>query len=47
MKTAIGEGQYMLLFYDHAMRHTDEYILRSKSEALEIFKEWKAHAENQ
>jgi len=32
----------MLLFIDDATRHTDEYILKSKSEALEKFKEWKA-----
>jgi hypothetical protein len=32
----------MLLFIDDATRHTDEYILRYKSEALGKFKEWKA-----
>jgi hypothetical protein len=32
----------MLLFIDDAMRHADEYILKYTSEALEIFKEWKA-----
>jgi hypothetical protein len=31
----------MLLFIDHAMRHTDEYILKDTSEDLENFKEWK------
>jgi hypothetical protein len=37
----------MLLFIDDAMRHTDEYILKFKSEALEKFKEWKALREKQ
>jgi len=32
----------MLLFIDDATMHTDEYILKYKSEALEKFKEWKA-----
>jgi hypothetical protein len=32
----------MLLFIDDATRHTDEYILKYKSKALEKFKEWKA-----
>jgi hypothetical protein len=40
-ETAIRGGQYMLLFIDHAMRHTDEYILKDTSEGLENFKEWK------
>jgi len=31
----------MLLFIDDATTHTDEYILKYKSEALEKFKEWK------
>jgi len=35
----------MLLFIDDAMSHTDEYILKYKSEALEKFKEWKALSE--
>jgi len=33
--TAIGGSQYMLLFIDDAMRHTDEYTLKYKSEAFE------------
>ena len=45
LATAIGGGRYMLLFIDDAMRHTDEYILKYKSEALEKFKEWKALSE--
>ena len=32
----------MLLFIDDTTRHTDEYILKYKSEALEKFNEWKA-----
>jgi len=35
-------GRYMLLFIDDAMRHTDEYILKYTSEALEKFKQCKA-----
>jgi hypothetical protein len=42
LDTAIGRGRYMLLFIDDATRHTDEYILKYKSESLEKFKEWKA-----
>jgi hypothetical protein len=42
LETAIGGGRYMLLFNDDATRHTDEYILKYKSEALEKVKEWKA-----
>jgi len=42
LETAIGGAGYMLLFIDDATRHTDEYILKYKSEALEKFKEWKA-----
>jgi transposase InsO family protein len=42
LKTAIGEGRLLLLFIDAATRHTDQYILKYKSEALEKFKEWKA-----
>jgi len=37
----------MLLFIDDAMRHTDEYILKYKSEALEKFKEWKTLREKE
>jgi len=47
LETAIGGGQYMLLFIDDATRHTDEYILKYKSEALEKFKEWKALSEKE
>jgi len=47
LETAIGGGQYMLLFIDDATRHTDEYILKYKSEALEKFKEWKARREKE
>jgi hypothetical protein len=32
----------MLLFIDDPTRHTDEYILKYKSEALQKFKEWNA-----
>jgi len=39
LETAIGGGRYMLLFIDDATRHTDVYILKYKSEALEKFKE--------
>jgi len=46
-ETAIREGRYMLLFIDDAMRHTDEYISKYKSEALEKFKEWKALRERE
>jgi len=42
LETAIGRGKYMLLCIDDATRHTDEYILKYKSEALEQFNEWKA-----
>jgi len=42
LETAIGWGRYMLLFIDDSPRHTDEYILKYKSERLEKFKEWKA-----
>jgi transposase InsO family protein len=37
----------MLLFIDDPTRHTDEYILKFKSEAIEKFKEWKALREKQ
>jgi len=37
----------MLLFIDDATRHTDEYILKYKSEALEKFNEWKALREKE
>jgi len=47
LETAIGGGPYMLLVIDDATRHTDEYILKYKSEALENFKEWKALTEKE
>jgi hypothetical protein len=47
LETPIGGGRYMLLFIDDATRHTDEYILKYKSEALEKFKEWKALREKE
>jgi len=47
LETAIGGGRYMLLFIDDATRHTDEYILKYKLEALEKFKEWKALREKE
>jgi hypothetical protein len=37
----------MLLFIDDATRHTDEYILKYKSEALDKFKEWYAVGEKE
>ena len=37
----------MLLFIDDPTRHTDEYILKYKSEALEKFEEWKALREKE
>jgi len=46
-ETAIGGGRYMLPFVDDATRHTDEYILKYKSEALHKFKEWKAVKEKE
>jgi hypothetical protein len=42
LETAIGGDRYMLLFIDDPTRHTDEYILKYKSEALQKFKEWNA-----
>ena len=47
LETAIGGGRYVLLFIDDTTRHTDEYILKCKSEALEKFKEWKAVREKE
>jgi hypothetical protein len=35
IETAIGGRQYVLLFLDDATRHTDQYNLTYKSEALE------------
>jgi hypothetical protein len=47
LEKAIGGGQYMLLFIDDAMRHTDEYILKYKSEALEKLKKYKPLGEKE
>jgi hypothetical protein len=47
METAIGGGRYMLIFINDSTRHTDEYILKYLSEALEKFKEWKALREKE
>jgi hypothetical protein len=47
LETAIIGGRYMLLFINDATRHTDEYILKYKSEALEKFKELKVLRENE
>ena len=47
LETAIRGGRYMLLFIDDATRHTDEYILKYKLEALEKLKEWKALREQE
>ena len=47
LETAIGGGRYMLLFIDDATRHTDQYILKNKSEALQRFQEWKALRERE
>jgi len=37
----------MLLFIDDARRHSNEYILKYKSEALEKYKVWKALREKE
>jgi transposase InsO family protein len=37
----------MLLFIDDATRHTDEFILKYQSEALEKFNKWKARREQE
>jgi hypothetical protein len=47
LETAIGGGQYILLFIDDATRHTDECILKNKSEAWEKFKRWQARREKE
>jgi len=47
LETAIGGGQYIPLFIDHATRHMDEYILKYKLDALEKLKEWKALREEE
>jgi hypothetical protein len=45
LETAIGGGRYMMLFINDATRHSDDCILKNKSEALERFNEWKAPRE--
>jgi hypothetical protein len=47
LETAIGGGQYMLPFINDATRHTDEYILKYKSEALAKLKELKDLSEKE
>jgi hypothetical protein len=47
LETAIGGGGRMLCYMDKTTRHTDEYILKYKAEALEKFKECKALSEMQ
>jgi len=47
LDTAIGGCQYILLFIDDATRHTDEYILKYQSKAIEKFDEWKALREKE
>jgi hypothetical protein len=47
LETVIRGGRYMLLFIDDATTHTDEYILKYKSEALKKSKEWKALREKE
>jgi len=47
LETAIRGGRYMLLFINNPTWHTDEYILKFKSEALEEFKEWKTLREKE
>jgi hypothetical protein len=47
LEITIGGGRYILLTIDDPMRHTDEYILKYKSEAVEKFKEWKALREKE
>jgi len=42
LETAIRVGRYMVFFIDDTTRHTDEYRLKYKSEALVKFKGWKA-----
>jgi hypothetical protein len=37
----------MLLVIDDTTNHTDEYILKYKPDALEIFKEWNALREKE
>jgi len=46
-ETAIGGGQYMLLFTYDTTCHMDEYILQYKSEVMEKFKERKNAREKQ
>jgi hypothetical protein len=47
LETASRAGLDILLFIADARRHTDPYILKYKSEALENFKEWKALREKE
>jgi len=47
LETAIRGGHYMPLFIDDNTSHTDEYILKYKSEALEKLNEWKALTERE
>jgi transposase InsO family protein len=47
LETAIRGNTYMLLLINDATRHTDQYILKTQSEQLEIFNEWTALGENQ
>jgi hypothetical protein len=43
----IGGGQYMALVINDDMKHSDEYMLKYKLEAIEKLKEWKALTEQQ
>jgi len=47
LETAIGGCQYMLLFIDDVRRHTDEYSLKYKWDAMGTFKQWKALREKE
>jgi hypothetical protein len=40
LETAIGGGRYVLLIINDATWHKDQYIVKSKLEALEKFKKW-------
>ena len=44
---SIGGGKYFLTFIDDKSRWTKVYILKSKSEVFETFREYKAEVENQ
>ena len=41
-ETAIGEGQFMLLFVDSTIGHKDQYILNYMSEAQEMIRKFMA-----